>query len=99
MLKLLTENKFMIYIFHVIGVLYDYPTRKLVILKCNINDSSFVISQVHISNKLIISMIVWISVTVCNVESVTGRDNVTRFSRQIFLPNKLVSPQSLVLGL
>ena len=30
------------------GVLYDYPRRDQVILKCNINDSSFVISQVDI---------------------------------------------------
>ena len=25
---------------------YDYPTRDVVILKCNINDAAFVISQV-----------------------------------------------------
>jgi hypothetical protein len=36
-----------IFIIVCLGVLYDYPTRKLVILKCNINDSSFVISQVN----------------------------------------------------
>ncbi|XP_023338104.1 metabotropic glutamate receptor, partial [Eurytemora carolleeae] len=57
------------------GVLYDYPRRDQVILKCNINDSSFVISQVY--NMLLIS--------VCTVYAIKTRKVPENFNEAKFI--------------
>merc|ERR1719410_1224893 len=60
---------------HLPGIQYDYPTRDQVILKCNINDAAFVISQVY-------SMVL---ITVCTFYAIKTRKVPENFNEAKFI--------------